>query len=589
MTNPQHSTYRALVQNMWTDGKIIPEEVTTLTTMQSQLGISPEDAATIERDVMGQTKEEALVAGMGTNVPGSLPLDSQSAPSPGSSDVLGTFSGGRTFVSASDEQTGPRTLSGRVTSAGSDARSSRLGHLQTGDRVADRFEVLGSLGEGGMGQVLKVRDTKLDAVRAMKVVRPELLHRGDVLERFRHEVTTSQKLAHPNIVRVFDYDEDDARGIHFLTMEFVDGMTLRKWLKQKRRAKAQVSLKEFTAIAQGLCAALQYAHGFTVHRDLKPENIMLDRASRGIKLMDFGIAKAFGANKQFVTAGPMGTVYYAAPEQERGEQVDQRADIYSMGVILYEVLSGEIPRAGSKPIGEVRPDISANVTKAIETAMATSPGDRFSSVSALSEALLTSTPPLKSKPDATTTDVDSYGIADDPYHEAVGDDENISRSAPTISRESRGKLGTIHGYAEDPQLTPVPFARQLTLVVIMGLIGFFWGVKEQPLAAFEWADIWWWAYAVVTGGISIGLLVDWCRKTDRQRRHQVCIESGSPSQNDTPTHTWSRLLKVAILTLVGCAAAVALMVLVVPWLSDNWGWLLAGFLFIAWIVGNASK
>lgn len=318
MNTPQHQTYRALVERLHANGKLGPEGVATLTTLEVQLGLSRADALAIERSVLGHSKEDELVARVGTAVmtpsggggPPQMPVNSPLPVSPAGVGPGGTLSGG---------QTGAGPAPGH---AALDARSGPTALLNPGEVVAGRFEVLTPLGEGGMGQVLKVRDVKLDAVRAMKVIRPALVRRDDIIARFRQEVLTCQKLSHPNIVRVFDYDEDEVRGLRFFTMEFVEGVTLRQWLQQRRATGTPTTLAQFETIARGVCEALAHAHTQTIHRDLKPENVMLDPATLAAKLMDFGIAKVFGVRNSFVTAGPVGTAYYMAPELEGAGPID---------------------------------------------------------------------------------------------------------------------------------------------------------------------------------------------------------------------------------------------------------------------------
>lgn len=390
MNDPRTATYRALVERLWTDGKLGPEGLATLATLQAQLGMSRAEAEALERAVMGRTKEEALSAAVGaavatppamgraaTPVHDRLSSPASTAPAGGavqsSAAANPTFSGGRTLAPGGLDAHGAGDASGAV--------------LRSGDLIAGRFEVLAALGEGGMGQVLKVQDRKLDVTRAMKVIRPDLIARPDIQERFKIEVRTCQALTHPNIVRVFDYDEDEVRNLRFFTMEFVEGQTLRQWLGQKRASGAHVSLEEFTKLATRICDALAYIHRHTIHRDLKPDNIIVNWQTDSLKLMDFGIAKAFGQRSRLMTQGPTGTPYYMAPETEGGGPVDARADIYSAGVMFYELLTGDLPRAGSRPLAQVRPDLPASLASAITRAMAVAPGDRFSTVMDFAAAL----------------------------------------------------------------------------------------------------------------------------------------------------------------------------------------------------------
>ncbi len=201
------------------------------------------------------------------------------------------------------------------------------------EEIADRFpqfEVIECLGRGGMGVVYKARQKSLDRWVAIKVLAPERVHEEGFSERFGREAKTLARMSHPNIVTVFDHGEAD--GLFYIVMEYVDGVNLRDLLREGKMAPEQA-----LTIVPPICEALEYAHGKgVVHRDIKPENLLLDRDGR-IKIADFGIASLVGARGE-----KSGTPPYMAPEQEKGG-VDRRADIYALGVVLYEMLTGERP------------------------------------------------------------------------------------------------------------------------------------------------------------------------------------------------------------------------------------------------------
>ena len=211
-------------------------------------------------------------------------------------------------------------------------------------RLFPHLEILGLLGSGGMGAVYKARQPKLDRLVALKV----LLRRRDdgttdpaFSERFAREARALARLNHPTIVAVYEYGE--AGGYPFLLLEYVDGLTLRQLLQRGKLAP-----EEALAIVPKICEALQFAHQRgIVHRDIKPENVLLDTQGQ-VKIADFGIAKilAPGAQDLSLTGGKdvVGTPHYMAPEQvERPTKVDHRADIFSLGVVFYEMLTGELP------------------------------------------------------------------------------------------------------------------------------------------------------------------------------------------------------------------------------------------------------
>jgi len=204
-----------------------------------------------------------------------------------------------------------------------------------------QLEIIELLGQGGMGAVYKARQTLLDRTVALKVLPPEAGQEPSFAERFTREARAMARLAHPNIVIVFEFGEVD--GLYYLIMEYVDGVNLRAAIQER-----QISPEQALAVVPQICDALQYAHEEgIVHRDIKPENVLLDKKGR-VKIADFGLAKLLGRSPIEVTLTAsrqvMGTFHYMAPEQlERPLSVDHRADIYSLGVVFYELLTGELP------------------------------------------------------------------------------------------------------------------------------------------------------------------------------------------------------------------------------------------------------
>ncbi|HSU54699.1 MAG TPA: serine/threonine-protein kinase [Candidatus Dormibacteraeota bacterium] len=204
-----------------------------------------------------------------------------------------------------------------------------------------QLEVIDLLGQGGMGAVYKARQRGLNRVVALKILPPQVSKDRSFSERFTREAQALARLNHPNIVTVHDFGE--ANGLFYFVMEFIDGLNLRQMLRTQKLAP-----KEALAIVPQICAALQYAHEEgIVHRDIKPENILVDKKGR-VKIADFGLARLLGAAPQTYrltqSHQAMGTPHYMAPEQfEKPLEVDHRADIYSLGVVFYEMLTGELP------------------------------------------------------------------------------------------------------------------------------------------------------------------------------------------------------------------------------------------------------
>jgi serine/threonine protein kinase len=215
--------------------------------------------------------------------------------------------------------------------------------LTRGTTLADRYEIIEELGQGGMGKVYRVEDTKLKQEIALKLIKPEIAKDKKTIERFRNELKTARMIAHKNVCRMFDLGED--KGTHFITMEFVPGQDLKGLIRQT----GQLAVGTTINLAKQICDGLVEAHKLgVVHRDLKPSNIMIDKEGDA-RIMDFGIARSL-EGKGITGAGVMiGTPEYMSPEQVEGKETDQRSDIYSLGVILYEMVTGQVPFKGDSP------------------------------------------------------------------------------------------------------------------------------------------------------------------------------------------------------------------------------------------------
>ncbi|HZW52110.1 MAG TPA: serine/threonine-protein kinase, partial [Rudaea sp.] len=269
--------------------------------------------------------------------------------------------------------------------------------LDTGAVVGGRYRILAQLGAGGMGIVYKAHDLELDDVVALKMLRPSALVDGEQLDRLKSEIKLARKITHPNVLRTFDFGEVD--GQPFISMEYVRGLTLRYLLSETRRIPYTAGLR----IARQLCAGLAAAHEVGVlHRDIKPENLILEQNGNA-KLMDFGIARPIRRSGPGHTeqGSFVGTPNYSPPEQLAGEDVDQRADIYSSGVLMCEMFCGKLPFSGSntmeiyiaqtqqepiKPSAywpEIPPPMEAIILRCLKRL----PQDRFASAAELAQAL----------------------------------------------------------------------------------------------------------------------------------------------------------------------------------------------------------
>ena len=215
--------------------------------------------------------------------------------------------------------------------------------LTTGSTFAGRYQIIEELGKGGMGKVYKAYDTKIREKIALKLLKPEIARDKETVERFSNELRFARKIRHKNVCQMFDLGEE--KGSHFITMEYVPGEDLKSFI---RRA-APLSTARTLSIAKQVCGGLSEAHKLgVVHRDLKPNNIMIDKEGNA-RIMDFGIARLL-KEKGITDKGIMiGTPEYMSPEQVEARQVDQRSDIYSLGVILYEMVTGRVPFEGETP------------------------------------------------------------------------------------------------------------------------------------------------------------------------------------------------------------------------------------------------
>jgi serine/threonine protein kinase/Tfp pilus assembly protein PilF len=215
--------------------------------------------------------------------------------------------------------------------------------LTTGSTFAGRFQIIEEIGKGGMGRVYKVQDTKVNEKIALKLIKPEIAKDKKTIERFSNELRLARKIRHKNVCQMFDLGEE--RGTQFITMEYVSGEDLRNSI----RRFGQLPIGKSTSIVKQICEGLGEAHKQgVVHRDLKSNNIMIDDEGN-VRIMDFGIARSL-ETKGITGAGVMiGTPEYMSPEQVEGKEIDQRSDIYSLGIILYEMVTGKLPFEGDTP------------------------------------------------------------------------------------------------------------------------------------------------------------------------------------------------------------------------------------------------
>ena len=267
--------------------------------------------------------------------------------------------------------------------------------MTQGEVIAGRFDLVELIGKGGMSSVYKAHDHLLDRVVAIKILHPHYTQDEEYVERFRREARSVAQLSHQNIVTVIDRGEDGGR--QYIVFEYVDGENL----KQLVERTGPVPVRDVLVLGLQMGRALAFAHGRgLIHRDVKPQNVLLNSDGQA-KMTDFGIAREVDVQGVTITGTVLGTSEYIAPEQARGQPVDAQTDVYSLGVVLYELLTGAVPYEGetfvtvalkhvNEPTPSVlarRPDVPPRVALAVERAMAKSPADRFESMDELVDEL----------------------------------------------------------------------------------------------------------------------------------------------------------------------------------------------------------
>ena len=268
--------------------------------------------------------------------------------------------------------------------------------LSKGQKVNDRYEIVKNIGEGGMANVYLANDTILDRKVAIKVLRGDLSSDDKFIRRFEREALSVSNLSHPNIVEVYDVGEED--GNHYIVMEYIEGKTLKQLLKKRET----LTLTEVIDIMTQLTDGISHAHeSYIIHRDIKPQNIMIEDDGR-IKITDFGIAMALNATQLTQTNSVMGSVHYLPPEQASGKSATVKSDIYSLGIMMYELLTGNVPFKGDNAveialkhmkdkIPSIRkqdPSIPQSVENIIIKATAKNPRNRYDSAKEMHEDLL---------------------------------------------------------------------------------------------------------------------------------------------------------------------------------------------------------
>ena len=274
-----------------------------------------------------------------------------------------------------------------------------------GKVLNDRYKILNELGKGGMAIVYEAEDLLLDRKVAIKMLRSEYISDKEFVKKFRHEAKAVARISHPNVVSIFDIGED--KNYHYLVMENIEGRNLKNIINQR----AKLSLVESLDIANQICSALVVAHkNNIIHCDIKPHNILINNEKQ-VKVTDFGIAKAATTSTLTMTDTIMGSAHYFSPEQAQGGDIKTHSDLYSVGIVLYEMLTGEVPFQGKSPVSvalkhikedpkppsSIKPEIPEQVDNLVMKALAKDPEDRFNSALEMRQQITTVLKNLKNE------------------------------------------------------------------------------------------------------------------------------------------------------------------------------------------------
>ena len=312
--------------------------------------------------------------------------------------------------------------------------------ITKGQKINDRYEIIRSIGEGGMANVYLGYDNILDRNVAIKVLRGDLSNDEKFVRRFQREALSASSLAHPNIVEMYDVGEDD--GLYYIVMEYIDGLTLKQLLKKR----GSITLSEALDIMLQLTDGMGHAHdSYIIHRDLKPQNIMIKDDGQ-IKITDFGIAMALNSTQLTQTNSVMGSVHYLPPEQASGKGATIKSDIYSMGIIFYELLTGKLPFKGDNaveialkqmrdPLPSIKEDnqeIPQSIENIILKATAKNPKNRYSDARSMHEDLLTALDEDRMDEDKIVFKYPEHETEDTKKLKKIGDIEKESKAKAKV-------------------------------------------------------------------------------------------------------------------------------------------------------------
>ena len=350
-----------------------------------------------------------------------------------------------------------------------------------GKMLDNRYEILEVIGQGGMAVVFKAKCHRLNRLVAIKVLKPELADDAEFRRRFHDESQAVAMLSHPNIVSV--YDVSKGGGLEYIVMELIDGITLKQYMERRGQLNWREALHFITQVMR----ALSHAHSRgIIHRDIKPQNIMILRDG-SVKVADFGIACLTAKNSQTMAGKEaMGSVHYISPEQAKGERIDQRSDIYSAGVVLYEMLTSRLPFEGDTPVSiaiqhfsavplnprEINPEIPPALEKICLKAMAPQISNRY----ATADEMVRDLEEFRKNPEIDF----EYDIAD------LRGDAELDEPTQFINAKEIHKMATQDLYRDRPRRSAPPWKKAvLVLAAIAASVMVIWGLYKVILNSFS--------------------------------------------------------------------------------------------------------
>ncbi len=373
--------------------------------------------------------------------------------------------------------------------------------IKPGMFISDRYEIIDKVGSGGMADVYKAKCHRLNRYVAIKILKPEYSDDKNFVMKFRAEAQSVAGLSHPNIVNVYDVGNDN--NLHYIVMELVEGITLKNFIERK----GKLEVKEAVGIAIQIAMGMEAAHAnHIIHRDIKPQNIIISKEGK-VKVTDFGIAKATTSNT--ITSNAMGSVHYLSPEQARGGYSDEKSDIYSLGVTMYEMLSGRVPFAGDNTVSvallhiqgeaaslrDIDPNIPLSVDKIVQKCMQKKPERRYLSASELIADLKRSITNPNGDfviiPAPIVTDSPTINISEDEMNHiksvskgaGLGINDNSDTMQNTDGRRTRADRQPVPVEEEeeldtvDPRMEKITLVGTIAVAVILVIIFIYISVK----------------------------------------------------------------------------------------------------------------